>query len=75
MPNHEIHVSPKPAEANLLVQLLWQAFSFAYGTFSLFTFVLLALFRKNNFRRLDDKSRQELSVGTYGPILLLTVSV
>ena len=75
MPSHEIHVSPKPAEANLFTKLTWHAFSFTYGTFSLTAFVLLAFFRKPQFRRLDDKSRQELSTGTYDSILLLTVSI
>lgn len=63
MPTHEIDVSSKPAKANYFGRLAWGAFSFAYGTFSLGAFALLAAIRKPNFRRLDDKSRKEVTNG------------
>jgi hypothetical protein len=73
MPTHEVDLSSEPARPSFLVRLVLKAFSFAYGTFSLGAFVLLALTRKNNFRRFDDKSRKELAAGMHMPVAFTIV--
>lgn len=75
MPTHVIDVPSKPARSDLIARLLWHAFSFAYGTFSLVAYVLLAIFRKPNFRRLDDKSRKELANGMKDSTTLPRVTI
>lgn len=75
MPTHELGVASKPHVPGVLITLVWRAFSFAYGTFGLGAFVLLAAFRKANFRRLDDRSRKELAAGTHTPVALTTVAL
>ncbi|QDS73636.1 hypothetical protein FKW77_002215 [Venturia effusa] len=63
MPTHVLQLTPKPTTSHRLVaRLLWDAFIFAYGTFNLAQYLLLALLRKSNFRRLDDKGRKELAI-------------
>ncbi|TID24367.1 abhydrolase domain-containing protein 9 [Venturia nashicola] len=62
MPTHVIDVPSKPTRSDLVVRLLWHAFSFAYGTATLVGFILLAVVRKPSFRRFDNKSRKELAI-------------